>query len=124
MRTMMLSLLALLFAASAAAQDGASLFVLVYRQGPAWKAGEPMRAQTAIGAHGAYMKRLFGEGRSFAAGPTTDAPGGVVILRASSLEEARALMAADPGVSSGMFMGEVHAWTPVFRSDQPLPQAR
>ncbi len=38
-----------------------------------------------------------------------------------SLDEAAAMMARDPAVTSGMFTGELHAWTPAFRSDQPLP---
>jgi uncharacterized protein YciI len=63
----------------------------------------------------------FDKGISFAAGPTTDAPGGIVIVRAPSLDEAKALMAADPGVSSGIFSAAIHAWTPVYRPDKPLP---
>jgi len=116
---------ALTLAAGSAMADGAaSLYVFIYRQGPAWQADKPMRAQPAMREHGAYMKKLFDSGVSFAAGPTTDTPGGLVIVRAATLEDAKALMAADPGVRSGMFLGEVHAWTPVFRSDQALPQGR
>jgi len=111
----------MLAAATAQAQGAGQLFVIVYHQGPAWDAGLPMGKQPAMGRHGAYMKRLFDEGVSFAAGPTTDAPGGVVILRAASLEAAKALLAADPSISSGMFVGEVHPWAPAFRSDRPLP---
>ena len=54
---------------------------------------------------------------------TTDAPGGMVILRAGDLGEAKALLAADPSITSGMFVADVHAWTPVFRSEAPLPKA-
>lgn len=124
MRLIIVTLIALLWAGAAVADGASSLYVLVYRQGPAWQVDKPMGAQPSMRAHGAYMKKLFDGGVSFAAGPTTDAPGGVIIVRAKSLDEAKGLMAADPGVSSGMFLGEVHAWTPVFRSDQPLPKGR
>ena len=124
MRLLMITTAILLFATCAAAQDAGSLFIFIYRQGPAWKVGAPIREQPAMGAHGAYMKRLFDEGRVFAAGPTTDAPGGLVILRGDDLDEAKTLMAADPGVTSGMFTGEIHGWIPVFRSDKPLPSVR
>ena len=111
----------LLLTSGAVAQDSDSLFIIVYHQGPAWK-GSPAREQPAMKSHGAYMKRLFAEGHIFAAGPTSDTPGGHVIVHAHNLDEAKALMAADPSVTSGMFTGEVHGWTPVFRSEKPLPQ--
>ena len=80
-----------------------------------------MRQQDAIVPHFKYMKRLFQEGTILEAGPTLDAPGGVVILRAASLEAATALMAADPSVTSKMFVGEIHSWSPSFHSPQPIP---
>jgi uncharacterized protein YciI len=104
-----------------ASPKAASLFVLVYRQGPNWKSDLPVRQQPNLGAHGAYMKRLFDQGATLAAGPTTDAPGGLVILRADSLEQAQAMMAADPAVTTGLFVGEAHAWAPVVRRDEPVP---
>ncbi len=122
MRPILVALVVLALALPALAEAPVGLFVFIYRQGPAWKVGAPMREQAAMGAHGAYMKRLFETGRSFAAGPTTDTPGGIVIIRAASLEEAAAMMSQDPAVTSGMFTGELHAWTPAFRSDQPLPR--
>jgi hypothetical protein len=48
-------------------------------------------------------------------------PGGIIILRAANKDEAAAVMAQDPGIVSGMFVGELLAWTPFFRSDKPLP---
>ncbi|HEX3888368.1 MAG TPA: YciI family protein [Phenylobacterium sp.] len=126
-RTAVLTLLSvaaagLLLTTSAVAQPKPTqLFVFVYRQGPAWDPKLPMGKQAAMARHGAYMKRLFDEGRSFAAGPISDAPGGIVILRAASREEAAGLMARDPSITSGMFVGEVLPWSPVFRSDKPLP---
>jgi uncharacterized protein YciI len=68
------------------------------------------------------MKQLFDEGRTFAAGPMTDQAGGLLILRAASQDEAAAILAKDPAITSGLFLGEVHGWAPAFRSDQPLPK--
>lgn len=112
----------LLLVAPALAEDapaGPSLFVVLYKQGPAWKAGVPMKQQDAIGPHYKYMKQLFEDGVILDAGPTLDEPGGVVILRAQDLASAEAIMRADPSVSSGMFVGEVHTWSPSFYATPP-----
>lgn len=98
-----------------------SLFVILYKQGPAWKEGVPMRQQEAIIPHFKYMKRLFEAGTILEAGPTLDEPGGVVILKAKDLDEAKAIMAADPSVTMKMFVGEVHSWSDHFHSPAPLP---
>ena len=124
MRRFVIFAAVLLLSSVAVAQDTDSLFIIVYHQGPAWKAGLPAREQPAMKAHEAYMKRLFAEGHILAAGPISDTPGGLVIVHAQNLDEAKAFMAEDPSVTSGMFTGEVHGWTPVFRSDKPLPQMR
>lgn len=102
--------------------QGTSLFVILYRQGPAWKEGVPMREQDAIVPHFKYMKKLFEDGTILEAGPTLDKPGGMVILQAANLEAATPLMAADPSVTSGMFIGEIHSWSPTFHSPAPLRQ--
>lgn len=109
--------------ALADAPAGMPLFVIIYKQGPAWKSGVPMKQQDAIGPHYRYMKKLFEEGAVLDAGPTLDVPGGMVILKAADLDAATAAMRADPSVTSGMFVGEVHSWAPSFRSAAPLPAA-
>jgi uncharacterized protein YciI len=97
-----------------------SLFVILYKQGPAWKEGIPMKQQDAILPHYQYMKKLFEQGVILDAGPTLDEPGGVVILKAHDLDAARALMQADPSISSRMFSGEIHSWSPTFHSPEPV----
>ncbi|HEX7964244.1 MAG TPA: YciI family protein [Gammaproteobacteria bacterium] len=114
---------ALLLAASAAAEDApkdSALFVILYKQGPAWKEGVPMKQQDAIGAHYLYMKKLFQEGTILDAGPTLDEPGGVVVLKAKDLADAKTIMAADPSITREMFTGEVHSWSPTFHAAEPL----
>jgi uncharacterized protein YciI len=92
-----------------------SLFVILYKQGPAWKVGVPMEQQDAMGAHYRYMKQLFDAGTIVDAGPTLDEPGGVVLLKATDLDAAKAIMQADPSITQQMFTGEVHSWKRTFR---------
>jgi uncharacterized protein YciI len=96
------------------------LFLFHYAPGPAWREGVPMREQ-GLAPHGAYMARLQEEGRLFAGGGYVGADGGLAIVLAADIEEARAVLAADPAVLSGIFVGELRQWRPRFRSDDPLP---
>jgi uncharacterized protein YciI len=86
-----------------------SFFVLMYTRGPTWQTGVPM-AKQKFGNHFDYMKSLRDAHRLFVAGPLTDADGGLIVLRAKSIDEARDIMAHDPAIRSGLFTGEAHAW--------------
>jgi uncharacterized protein YciI len=81
-----------------------------------------MREQ-GLGRHAAYMQRLMDEGRLFAGGGYASDDGGMAIITAASIEEARAMLAADPAVVSGIFTAELRHWRPRFRTDEPLPTA-
>ena len=105
---------------SEAAATHQQLFLFQYSPGPAWRVGVPMEQQ-GLGPHGAYMRRLKDEGRLFAGGPYLDADGGMAIVIAANLDEARAILAADPSITSGIFVAELRQWRPYFRTDQPLP---
>ena len=78
-----------------------------------------MREQD-LRAHGAYHARLLREGRSFAGGGYVGEDGGLAIVRAASVEEARAMLAADPAIASGVFAAELRQWAPRFHGDGPL----
>ena len=95
------------------------LYIVVYRPGPAWIAGKPMHQQK-LGPHVTYIRTLLAQGRLVAGGPFTDGDGGMAIFRASSPEEARAILAADPAISSGVFVAEMRPWEPRFDSGKPL----
>lgn len=112
-------------AADAGAQtqtEGApvQLFLFQYSPGPAWRDGVPMREQ-GLGPHGAYMSQLREQGRLFAGGGYASDDGGMAIVMCADIEEARALLAADPAVTSGIFVAELRHWRPRFRTDAPLP---
>lgn len=63
-----------------------------------------------IRAHVAYLRRLDAAGRLELSGPFGGPPGGMVIVRADSLEEAHAVAAADPFVVAGVEDFEVRTW--------------
>lgn len=103
---------------AAAAQQ---LFLFQYSRGPAWRDGVPMREQ-GLGPHGAYMRQLQDEGRLFAGGGYASDDGGMAIVTCASIDEARAILAADPAITSGIFVAELRHWRPRFRTDDPLPR--
>jgi len=106
--------------APAEATAARQLFLFQYSPGPAWRAGVPMRQQ-GLGPHAAYMQRLQDEGRLFAGGGYTSDDGGMAIVTAADMDEARAILAADPAIVSGIFVAELRHWVPRFRVDEPLP---
>lgn len=72
---------------------------------PGQKTTEPL-----IRAHVSHLRQLDAAGRLVLCGPFGDQPGGMIIIRADSLEEARAIAEADPFVSSGVEEFTVHTW--------------
>jgi len=54
-------------------------------------------------AHLQYVRDLKAKGKMVAAGPTVAFTWAVMLLKADSLEEARAMVANDPGVKNGLF---------------------
>lgn len=103
-----------------AAQAASDLFLFIYRPGSAWRDGVPMREQ-GLGPHGAYMQQLLNEGRLFAGGGFVDIDGGMAIVRAANIDEARAVLGADPAISSGIFIADIRHWRPRFRTNVALP---
>ena len=96
-------------------------FAVLYQPGPAWKAGEPMSRQ-GLGPHARYIGELQDQGRVYAAGPL-GAEKGLAIIAAESLDEAKAILARDPAVTSGIFKAEVEPFGPRFGGKAPIPLA-
>ncbi|WP_410771766.1 YciI family protein [Fontibacillus sp. BL9] len=63
-----------------------------------------------IRSHVAYLRELDSMGKLVMCGPFADAPGGMVIIEAENLEEAKALAERDPFVKSGTENYELRAW--------------
>lgn len=96
-----------------------TLFVFLYRAGPAWKVGQPMEKQ-ALGPHAAYIKGLLDQGHLVGGGRFEGQDGGMAIVKTTGPEQAQAMLAADPAIVAGVFVADLRAWTPRFRSPEPL----
>lgn len=86
------------------------LFALILRPGSAWKPGRPF-AEQGLRPHFDYWMGLFRAGRIATAGPL-GSDGGLVLLLAPSLEQAEAMMRADPAIEARIFTGEVRSYAP------------
>lgn len=88
-----------------AERDEFTRYVVLLTKRPGQALTEPL-----IRAHVAHLRQLDAAGRLVMCGPFGDHPSGMAIIRAGSLEEARALAAADPFVASGAEDFEVRTW--------------
>ena len=84
-------------------------YLVFYRRGPAWLTGKSVMEQP-LKEHGKYMLSLYIKGSTKLAGPLTDNAGGAVLLEVSDEAEAKAIVANDPAVTSGIFVYEMHPW--------------
>lgn len=82
-------------------------YPVLYRPGPAWLTGKSVMEQP-LKEHGKYMLSLYIKGSMKLAGPLTDNAGGAVLLEVAN--EAKAIVANDPAVKSGVFVYEMHPW--------------
>jgi uncharacterized protein YciI len=84
-------------------------FLVIYRPGPAWLPGKSISEQP-LKEHGKYMLGLYVKGSMKFAGPLTDNAGGAVVLEVTDESQAKAIVAEDPAVKSGVFICEMHPW--------------
>jgi uncharacterized protein YciI len=84
-------------------------FLVIYRPGPAWLAGKSVSEQP-LKEHGKYMLGLHVKGSMKFAGPLTDNAGGAVVLEVADENQAKAIVAEDPAIKSGVFICEMHPW--------------
>jgi uncharacterized protein YciI len=63
-----------------------------------------------VARHIAHVKNLDDQGKLVLAGPFEDFPGGMVIVRAESLEAAKKIAESDPFVTEGVRTFEVRTW--------------
>ena len=102
--------LAILASAAQAATPPAAgkLYAVVVRTGPTWDAAKPFASQLHFKEHSANIRRLGAEGALALGGRFGEL--GLLIVRAGSEAEARALFDADPSIKAGTFGIEVHEW--------------
>jgi uncharacterized protein YciI len=88
-------------------------YLALYEKGPKHTAEMTPEVQELLVRHIQYQLRLKADGKALASGPLeagNDPWLGIAILRAASLEEARKIADADPGVQSGRMAAKVYPW--------------
>lgn len=85
------------------------LFLALYRPGPAWLPDKPTIEQP-LREHGRYMLELYRRGCLKFAGGFADHSGGAAAFEADDEEGARAIVDADPAVSTGVMVCRVQRW--------------
>jgi uncharacterized protein YciI len=63
-----------------------------------------------VTAHVAYVKDLITQGHAAKSGYWAEYGGGMLLFRADSIEEARAIVAADPLIANHCVEYELHEW--------------
>ena len=82
------------------------IFAILRRRGPAFDPAAPVEGQPAWGPHAAFMMALAQEGFLLFAGPLGDREGALLVVRARSVDEAEARIAADPWTQNGVLETE------------------
>jgi uncharacterized protein YciI len=98
------------FAVAQSASAARPTYLVVYRRGPAWIEGKPMREQPSMKEHFAYYVGLHRKGLLVSGGGFTDESGGAAVIEAADDAAAEAIMAADPAVQSKVFSYELKRW--------------
>jgi uncharacterized protein YciI len=86
-----------------------SVFAVTFRTGPAWDPAKKPQDQLHFRDHSENIRRLKTEERLIVGGRFSDV--GLLLLRAESEKEARALVERDPTVQAGVFKAEIHPWS-------------
>jgi uncharacterized protein YciI len=91
-------------------KDMAPYYVGFLVKGPKWSPDAGKQDTVLAKRHLAYIRRMIEEGHFVFAGPMTDGGRiqGMVIIAASSLEEAKRFMSDDPTIGTGEHEIEVH----------------
>jgi len=82
------------------------------KRGPKWTAEQNAETKRLLETHVEYVTSLLDSGKVVIAGPLTDNGeiGGVFVFRAKSAEEAKTWAEADPTVTAGFHIAEMHPW--------------
>lgn len=94
------------FLGSASAQTNNNLYFVFLNSNPDKEVLSDEKAEVVQAAHMQNIDKLAEEGKLFAAGPF-DGGGGMFILHAESLEEAKSFLQTDPAVQANRFITEV-----------------
>ena len=85
------------------------VYFLKFARKNAIKTGFTEAEKAVLAEHSRYHARLAKEGTEIVGGPTLDAdPTGIAIIKASSIEEAKEIMNADPTVAKRVMKATLH----------------
>ncbi|HXN01370.1 MAG TPA: SRPBCC domain-containing protein [Candidatus Dormibacteraeota bacterium] len=102
---------------ASAAERSPQYQVLFHRPGIAWQPGVPFREQRGVEHHQGFMKRLQDDGLLVVGGPFLDEEsGGMVVLRAASVDDATHLAHSDPSIEAGLLTVTVRPWLVPMRN--------
>jgi uncharacterized protein YciI len=81
-------------------------------KGPKWSGTVEQQRNQILQQHFANVMSMLDTGKAVIAGPMGDDTdlAGIFILRASTADEAKAWVDADPAVKAGLFDAEIHPW--------------
>lgn len=90
--------------------------------GSHWNPDLPVRQQAYWDEHASFMDALFKAGAVILGGPFAHGSGSMVMLKAESVEAARAIFREDPWTRQDVLVaGEVKEWT-IFLDARPMAQ--
>ncbi len=84
-----------------------NVYVVRMLPGSNWRSGTSTADQPGYNSHLDTLRRWSAQGIVVLGGPLISDQGTLVIIRASSIEDARELAESDPAVTSGLFTAEV-----------------
>lgn len=96
-------------ASSASEAVALPTWLVIYGRGPAWIPDQPVTAQP-LKEHGAYMLKLYRQRILRFAGGFADDSGGAACFVAADESAAHAILAVDPGVTSGVLVPDLRPW--------------
>jgi len=74
----------------------AQLFAVIRTRGPAWQGSQPLEGQPDWAGHASFMNALAKEGFVVLGGPLEGTADTLLIVRATTPDEVRSRLAADP----------------------------
>jgi uncharacterized protein YciI len=75
----------------------------------------------AVAKHARHLHDLDVDGKLVLAGPFTDHPSGLLVLRSNSKDEIKTIMEQDPLVQGGLRTYEIRTWLMANRTNNYLP---
>lgn len=102
-------------------EPAGTLYAVEIKTGPAWDSSKPPHEQQYFREHSANLKRLRDQGSLVLGARYSDK--GLIVLRASSEQEAHAMMQHDPSVQNRIFAYELHEFN-VFYGGTVQPKRR